>query len=195
VTTNKPSGNAQADTIQILGGFWAIPGQAPQWPSMTVDIDDLYIVDNDSSGVVGPLGDVFVQPLFAAGAGADTQWAVTGAASNWQAVSQTVPDDDASYVASTTIGQTDLYTFQPPTGTGTVVGIQFNHWSRKDDAGNRVIAGVVMTGGNTGDGPQVSMGSSYQDATSILEKNPANGNNPFTSAEIATDQFGVTVIS
>src|SRR5579884_4067947 len=170
------SGNAWADGMALLRSY---PFAATS-SNTNIDIDDFYVADGSGTVNTGFLGDVRVEALLPADVGATTQFAVTGAATNYAAVNNNPPDDDTSYVSSGTAGQQDLYKFSAPsTLGGAVLGIQFNHFARKDDAGTRTIEGLVHTGSTTAAGPQSNPGTSYQDLTSILETNPANGGAAF----------------
>jgi len=182
-----PSGNASANAIYLMRSTNNITVY-----DADTQIDDLYACDGTGNANNGFLGDVRIAPQYPSGPGSSSQFSVVGSSANWSALNDNPPNDDTSYVASGTAGQQDLYTFTaPPALAGTVFGLQINLFARKDDAGVRTIAPLVRTGSTTAAGGQVNPGTSYQDLTTILETNPANGNAAFTYAELSTDQFGV----
>lgn len=63
-----------------------------------------------------------VVPLVPNGPGAQTQWDVTGAATNWEAMGD---DNDATYVTSSVSGEQDLYTYDNlPANATSVLAVQ-----------------------------------------------------------------------
>lgn len=204
-----PNAAGGADTARVDFGAPAFgfaifvdtpPGGLVINNSGQVYVDDLYITDGQGSVNNDFLGDVKVSALLPNGAGTATQFAVTGAATNWQAVNESPPNDDTSYVSSGTAGQQDLYAYPALTGaSGNIAGVQVNLWARKDDAGTRTIEPLVTNSGRTSTaaGGQVSIGSTYQDWPVIMETNPANGNVAFTFSEIGggNDEFGVQEVA
>jgi len=181
-----------ADTLRIGGRMiGTFPGDTG------ARIDDLYTVDGQAGQNTGFLGDVTVRSMLPSADGATNQWTPTGASNNYQCVNNNPPDDDTTYVSSATAGQQELYT-PNATGlpaTGSVLGVQHNVWARKDDAGSRIIEPLVHTGSTTAAGSQSVLNTSYQDYTSVMETNPANGGALFTLSELSTDQFGVQEVA
>ncbi|HLG72824.1 MAG TPA: hypothetical protein VK009_20590, partial [Chloroflexota bacterium] len=99
----------------------------------TLDIDDLYIADGQTGGAHDFIGNINVNALLPNGAGAVTQFSPTGAATDWQAVSENPPNDDTSYIGSATVGNQDLYTVPaPPVTAGPVAAVAVNMWARTD---------------------------------------------------------------
>ena len=109
---NLNLGYANADTWAVGNFTLGIP--SARRINTNLNVDDLYICDQQP-GASGFLGDISVVPLLPNGAGSSTQFAIGGsapAATNWQSVDETPPDDDVTYVFSSTAGQEDLYTVQ-----------------------------------------------------------------------------------
>lgn len=75
------------------------------------DFDDLYIVDTTVVGdePITFLGYITIATVFPVANGTTNNFAVTGAASNYEAVDEINSDDDTSYVASTTAGHIETY--------------------------------------------------------------------------------------
>lgn len=156
--------------------------------------DDLYVLDGAGAAPQNTfLGDVHVEYLRPTAAGSAQAWTVTGAASHWQAVDDgAAPDGDTTYVATALGGATDLNEYSA-TGlpTGTIYGVQANLYARKTDAGFRLVAPVVRSGGTNAVGPNAAPSfASYQYHHSIWPINPVTGV-AWTIAEIDAAQFGV----
>jgi hypothetical protein len=160
-------------------------------------MDDLYIADGQTSGAHDFIGNISINALLPNGPGAVTQFQRTGASTNWQAVNESPPNDDTSYVGSSTVGDQDLYAVPaPPVTSGPVAAVAVNLWARTDDGGAHVLQPLVRTETTTAGGPATgNLNTGYQDAQVIMETNPANGSAPFSLAEIATDQFGMQYAS
>jgi hypothetical protein len=168
----KNTANSTADTVCLNAD---IPnGGTGDGVNATVRFDDLYVCDGDGTVNNTFLGDVTVQCVFPTGAGATTGWAHTGAATNWQAVSETPADDDTSYVSASSVGAVDTYA-HGAVGAGTVFGVQLCLEARKTDTGARVIQGVVRSGGADSPGTMLPLSTSYGILTDIRETDPSTG--------------------
>jgi len=106
--------------------------------------DDLY-VSWDNASAISFMSDVEVRAIFPDGAGALTDWTgVSGA--NYTNVDED-PPDVADYNKSAVVGNVDTFTFPDLTFTGTVWGVQFCAYAKKDDTEIRAIQGVCRIGG------------------------------------------------
>lgn len=186
--TGVNTGSGAWGGLQLLGGGFARPA--------TKLFDDLYVLDDATPGPTTFLGDVRVEYLRPQRAGSAQAWALTGAASHWAAVDDgATPDDDTSYLSSSTVGAQDLQGYAP-TGlpSGTILGAQVNLLMRKAEAGPRQVATVVRSGGLTAVG--VNQAPSYSPTYRYLSQayglNPTTGG-PWTPASINGAEFGVAV--
>jgi hypothetical protein len=184
----QSTGNAQASVIQL--GTSNNAGGTVNW-----DFDDLYVQSGSSLQASPFPGDQRIQAILPSGAGASTQFAVTGAATNWQAASDNPPDGDTSYVYSSTPGQIDLYTFGSLTPTsGTVNAVQTCLYARKDDAGLRTIQPEIRQGGvNYAVGSQHNIGTTYGYYLDMLTTDPTGA--AWTIANVNGDQFGINEVA
>jgi len=109
--------------------------------------DDIYVLDTTGSVNNDFLGDIKVEALFPDGAGNTTNFSVTGAASNFTAVSDNPVDDDTSYISSSTVSNKDTYTYDDVSLiTSNVKGLVIHTLGKKDGAGDRVIKPVIRSG-------------------------------------------------
>lgn len=116
--------------------------------STFIELDDLYYADTTSGPGTFPantfLGDSRVATLYAT-ANASVQWTPLANA-NWQEISETFMDSDASYNYSTTPGQEDRFTFGPLAATINVIyGVQVTFAARKDDGGTRTVKSALKS--------------------------------------------------
>lgn len=138
-----------------------------------VSIDDFYTCD--ATGTVNNtfLGDVRVQPLLPNAAGSSTQFAPTGSANNWANVGE-APFNNATYNASSTVGQLDLYGLSDLTaGTTSIMGIQTVAHMQKSDAGTANAKVALKSGGTVYYDTTRSLGTSPTSYTQVRETDPA----------------------
>jgi hypothetical protein len=164
------------------------------WNSGAVHADDIYICDTTGTYNNNYLGDVKVTCLTPNGAGAFTQFALTGAANNFSAVNELPYNDDTSYVSDATVGDRDSYAFTDITLTGNIWGIMVWARARKDDAGTRQLSVSARSSGTDLFGPTFSVASSYAYYSTIYETDP-NTSLPWTVAGLNAAEFGLKVIA
>lgn len=187
---------ANANTDQVyLGSFGGIgPGSG----GIEVLFDDYYI--GDPGGVVtahlstsgGSGTNVRVIDALPVAAGDITQFTPnTGA--NWSAASSY--DGDTSYVASSTVGQRDLYNFTDmPSGLSNIVAMHVQYQVRKDDAPARGLKIGVKSGGTIYDQSEVALTNSYVTEQFVLPTDPATGA-AWTESGLNAVQMGPLVSS
>lgn len=95
---------------------------------------------NGTAAFVGPQYSWFTQP---SGNSTPLQYAVTGVAHNWQAVSN-VPPDPAKFVSTATQGNQDEYTANFPFSTGTLTQQALVSFQESDAAGVRLGTDLIV---------------------------------------------------
>ncbi len=106
-------------------------------------VGDMWVTTGES------LGDVEIVPLFPRADGTTIQW-TPFAGSNWQEVSEHIPDDNTSYNSTTTVNNKDLF-YMDLIGafTGTIKGAQ-GVWRVENEApGATQFKGVYRSSGGT----------------------------------------------
>lgn len=84
------------------------------------------------------------------GAGAATDFAATGAATNWQTQVDNPNDADTTYSAAASAPASDLFTCpSSPIGGATIYAVAVEIDARKDDAGTNEIDELIRSGGTT----------------------------------------------
>jgi len=155
--------------------------------------DDIYATDITGT-LNGFLGDCHVETILPDGVGASSMFIPLSGA-NWTNVDEKPPDDDTSYVSSTTVNDIDTYSMANLTlAGGVVLGVKTNLYAKKDDAGFRQLAAVYRQGGSNFVGTALTLSASYAMQSEIRELNPATGV-PWTLAEINANEFGAKLIA
>src|SRR6266571_5801649 len=112
-----------------------------QWQSIGGPIDDVYLVNADTSGETTFLGDGRCEEHFPNGAGATTNWTRGGTDSgaNWSQVDESPGyNGDTDYVKSSTLNDKDTYAFTDIyASNGTVKAVQVTVMGRKDTTENK----------------------------------------------------------
>ena len=160
----------------------------------TFQIDDVYMCDNTGGTNNDFLGDVRIQALFPDGNGNSSQHVGSDSNStdNYLLVDETAQDGDTTYVASSTVGEKDTYTYGDLTSsTGTVYGVQILPYSRKTDAGARSIVSVARSGATEEDSANKALSTSYIYLPDIRETKPGGG--AWTISDVNAAEFGVKV--
>ena len=161
--------------------------------------DDIYI--SDLSGGVNDdfLGDVTVQGRLPDGNGTNSDFTGSDGDStnNYLLVDeQTVdyPDDDGTYVQSSTIGHYDTYTYPALSTTATVLAVQVGACAKKTDSGARTYKCVAkLSGGAETDGSTTHAPSegSYSYGLEVWNEKPGGGS--WSVSDVDNAEFGVTV--
>lgn len=140
--------------------------------SYNFKIDDLYVLNDTGAMNNTFLGECRVQTQFPTADGDQNDFAITGASTNWEAVSENPADDDTSFISSAVVGDADNFEMGTVALTGAVYGVQINVMHRKDDVGTRTITPILKSGTTTYEGALISCQSEYTVAQKIWEQDP-----------------------
>lgn len=156
-----------------------------------VVIDDLYVCDGSGPAPHNaPLGDVEIGVIRPNGAGATTQWALTGAPTNWDAVNDLVPDGDATLVQAVGPGLSDLYQMEDVATNNGILGAQILIHARRTEEGFANLAPLLRHAGVTTElTPRPQSPSSWYRCRQPFVTMP-NGD-PLTDAHMSALQAGM----
>lgn len=155
-------------------------------------IDDLYIL-TPSGNSQDFLGDCRVYTIFPSGNGTTNNW-VANTGTNWQAVDESSPDADSTYVSSSTLNNIDLYELDNVPSSGSIAAIQTNCVTKKDDAGTYTISHIIRMSGVNYESSGISVTSSYSYSLRINERN-LNTSGVWTYDDVNLIQAGIKVAS
>jgi hypothetical protein len=161
----------------------------------TFYIDDFYSGDDTGSINTSCPTEARVGALYSTSSGTYQEWSYVGTTYAWQAVDDATPDDDTSYIYSSTSGTRATFTFADlEADADSVYAVQFVNYGRKDDADVRATRFLMgMPSGTFYEyGTGSYMGSSYQYFTYIQETDPITGD-PLTPTIINDNEVGVIV--
>ncbi len=154
---------------------------------------DWYINDTTGANNNDYLGDLRVAELYPNGPGSSTQFAVTGAAANWQAVDESSPDGDTTYVQDAVVNDKDLYTFQD-VASPTIYAARLLLLGKKTDAGARSAAGTCKSGATNSDGTTTALSTDYLYVKALYATDPNTGA-AWTQTNLNAAEWGPKIIS
>jgi hypothetical protein len=157
-------------------------------------MDDLYICNSSGSTNNDFLGDVRVKRRHPDGNGASSQLVGSDGNStdNHLLVSE-VPPSTSNYVAGSTVGHRDLYTFDNIGISGDVLGVQTVVYAQKSDAGTSNIKTVARSsGGTVVTGSSQALSTTWDTYGSAVMETDADGA-AWTVSTFDSHQFGCEV--
>jgi hypothetical protein len=165
-----------ATSVQTITGSSidvnAIRLQTQSTNNNTCYVDDLYVCDGSGSINNDFLGGVRVEALRPDGNHAVGWTPNTGA--NWEAVDDTTPDDDTTYVSASTTA-TDLYTLTDlPANASVVHGVNTLVRARKTGSGTATMRAVIDSAGSQAVGPDLTpdLQNPYTYTNALRETDP-----------------------
>lgn len=157
-------------------------------------IDDVYMGDDTGSYNISWLGDRRVYTIYPNGDGNVADWtANTG--NDWDAVNDSGgPDDDTTYIASSTVDQKALVTLPDlPSNVTALNAIQITHYSRKDDSTTRALKALVRSGGSDYEVSAAQYLASTYGFFSYLSEEDPQDSTQWTKSDVDAAEFGVIV--
>jgi hypothetical protein len=122
-------------------------------------------------------------------AGAYTEWSVSGASANWDAVDE-APPSTTDYVYTAEAGKIDTYQASDLSTAGSISAVRYYAYAQLNEAGEAGIKPIYYIGGTAYEGTAVALDTSWRYASEIVQVNPATGN-AWTVSEINAMQLGV----
>ena len=157
--------------------------------------DDLYLLDDSGTDATDVLGDCRVETVFPDADGATNNFTAVGAGTtNADRVDDgSTPDDDTTYVHSSTATNKDLYGFAALAGDiDTVYAVGVALRVRKTEAGFRTVATVARSNVTEVDGSDYAIGVDWRYVNEIYENDP-DGGGAWDEAAVNAAQFGIKI--
>lgn len=157
--------------------------------------DDLYVGDDSGSVNTSCPTEARIVSLYPTSSGTYAEWSHTGTTYAWQAVDDSFPDDNTSYIYSNVSGTRATFTFGDlDVDVDNVYAIQLVDYGRKDDADVRATKFMMgLPSGtfyNLGTGSY--MGSDYQYFTYIQEVDPST-DSALDRDVVNNNEYGIVV--
>lgn len=155
-------------------------------------IDDIYILNGAGTKNNGLLGDSRVDVIRPDGAGSSTDFTVSGAPTNHEAVDEQ-NTDDTDFVQSDTVGHKDLYSYNDlGAGPNIVVGIQTSVRAIQESSTNDLQLKALVGADEQAFG-DLALTTSLDWYSDVSEDHPGGGD--WTVAAVEAAEFGYEVIA
>lgn len=140
-----------------------------------IDLDDLFCWDNTGSTNNDYLGDRKCIRIAPDGDTATADYTTTGAASGWDAIDDTAPDDDTSYIEfdGTINAQGEFDLSDVTTDIENIAAVMWYTSMKKTDAGTSNIEIAMGRGGSYASGADRAITTSYIFYEDVFESDPA----------------------
>lgn len=173
LTGKDTKATATAGTAQVM---WGRGSDSIGTPVVTEYIDDLFAWDTTGGANNDFIGDRRVRTIFPDGNAATQEWAVTGAASAYQAINEAAPDGDTSYISASTSPTTSEFTLQDaPVSVGAISGAQTYVYAKKTDAGTATMQVSMLSGVSVSAGADRPVTTAYTYWMDMHPVDPATG--------------------
>lgn len=152
--------------------------------------DDMYFCSGSTS-FLGPGRVITGMPT---GDGGNTQW-TPNTGNRWAAVDEIPHNSDTDYIASSTSGQRNTFTFAALGITGTIKAVVLGLVARKDDAAVRQIKSTVRRSSTDYDGSKaVDMLAAYAHFDGDVMAVDPSDSGAWTVSDVDSSEFGVVVV-
>lgn len=188
------------DTLKLDNGVGSLVlgANIPQTTLPSVDFDDIYIADTNGSVNNNFLGDRQVALLTPTANGNSSQFVGSDADStdNYLLVDDgAAPDDDTTYVESSTNGNKDTYGFSNlPSYASEVLGVGVKIIAKKVDPGARDAKAVARSSTTETDSAALGFSDSYTARQGIFEQDP-NTTTTWTVSGVNAAEFGLKAVT
>lgn len=178
--------NVEASQV-VIGNH--IAGEAGVNPRM--DIDDVFCYDTTTSYNNTFIGDRRVLTLFPNANTATADWTAVGAATGYECIDETNPDDDTTYITAATVGLESQFGLQNlPAGISVVNAVVMVERARKTEAGTANTQVSAVSGASITAGADKPLTEVYTYRHDVFQTDPASAA-PFTPSEVDALQFKV----
>lgn len=189
------------DTMQQTAATWTFV-QILAGNVNTVWVDDFYICDQDGGVNDDFLGDCIVETLYPDGNGTNSEFDGSDGnqVDNYALVNESssdFPDENTTYVSSSTVGERDTYAYGALTpATATILATQTAICATKTAAGTRTYTDVVKLSGGSEDDGSTTVGPSISSYSyGLFVRETKNGADAWTVSDVNGAEFGVKVAS
>jgi hypothetical protein len=162
----------QSSVVTLASAGHTIDGMSAQAASgLTFYLDDIYILDGSGSALNDFLGPVRARTLLPTANASVAMTPNTGA--NWDAVNDTTPDDDTTYVSAATAPLTDRYTLADlPPEASIIRAVRSIYRARKEDAATVELRSVLLSGATETTGAARALDTAYAYYTDYFPTDP-----------------------
>lgn len=149
----------------------------PSSSNTTTHMDDVFAWDDTGTTNNDFLGDRRVRTIYPDSDTATAEWSIVGAVNGFDAINQTGPDGDTTYIeADTNVPVTSEFGLQDlPASTGAIAAVQTYIMQRKTEAGDGNTQTSLISGASVADGADRPITEVYTYGQDVFETDPDTG--------------------
>lgn len=154
-------------------------------------VDDVYLLDDNGTANNDILGPIKIYTKFPDADGNYGAWTPQGAGDSYVEIDEVPPDDDTTYIYSTSPGNRDTHSFETLSASGTIAAAVLNMNARKEGAGTRTIKGMCRSNGTDEEGTEQTISDTYHIYQEAFEEDPDTSAAWANAAAINAAEFGI----
>lgn len=159
--------------------------------TMDVYMDDMLCYDNTGSYNNTFIGDRRVLTLYPNANTATADWTAVGAATGYECIDETNPDEDTTYITASTVGMVSEFGLEDlPDGVSVINAVVMVERARKTEAGTANTQVSIVSGASTTAGVDKPLTEVYTYRQDVFQIDPASAA-PFTPTEVDALKFKV----
>ena len=163
------------------------------WHREVLILDDFAINDTTGTRNNGRIGQGGIIALWPNADTADKDWARSAGSDNYALVNSVPPDDDATYVTATSVGDRDLYEFGNLTNVNSIDAIAISGRLKTTFGAGAPVGFAMRSGATTGDVGSHQAAGAWTTFTDVVEADP-NTAAAWTLAAVNSLQAGFTIL-
>lgn len=179
VTAVTVSGVDTKNTAIAGTAQFAVRFPSSQASTMLCEFEDIFAWDTSGSNNNDFIGDLKVRMQLVNGDTAVSDWTRNTGANDYEAIDDTAPDSDTTYIEATTVNAVSEFDFTDlPSGVGSIKCVQLTSMMRKTDAGDGSVRQSIVTGGSpesVAAGASNAMTTVYTYYQDVVETDPSTG--------------------
>ena len=158
-------------------------------------LDDLYVLNMDSTGASDFLGPCIVETIRPSGDAGTNNWTPNSGAVHYDRVNNLLLDNDTTYLSTDTADAYDMWNYQDITSTpSTIYGLAVKTEAREDQGGSTQIASVIDSNGTIEDGDSETISiAGYLPIVQVSEIDP-DTTTAWTASSVIAAKFGIKKI-
>ena len=186
VSSSRITGVAIGPRQTMTGGY-------PDVNNIGADFDDFAINDTTGTRNNGRIGQGGIIALWPNADTADKDWARSAGSDNYALVNSVPPDDDATYVTATSVGDRDLYEFGNLTNVNSIDAIAISGRLKTTFGAGAPVGFAMRSGATTGDVGSHQAAGAWTTFTDVIEADP-NTAAAWTLEAVNSVQAGFTIL-
>ena len=153
--------------------------------------DNIYVCDGSGSVANDFLGPILIETLLPSGSGFYSGWSPSPTAANFENVDEVPPDNDATYVQTTTVGTRDSYAYSDLLTTGCMLGMVL--WASGSGT-SASVRGLSRLGGSDLLYEVMEINGAFKYGYTPIQRDERPGGGVWTVNDVNNAEFGIEFV-